>query len=236
MKYKHYSPSAPVTLLELPHLPSSPSSAPSPAVNGHASHHTSVDCASSNKCSGRAGSGAAASSSASAENGATNGATAAAPQQHAAGNQLRSALRAAADEEAAQLLQAGGALRVVLLRTSLPPGHAPGWLRPPAPPLGSAAAAAGAANGAALNGALHGAPVPLSPDPCRPASPQLLEYCLGSLEQPALVARELFGALRAADEAGADAIVVEGVGESHEGLAVMNRLRKAASRVVAVRL
>jgi hypothetical protein len=46
------------------------------------------------------------------------------------------------------------------------------------------------------------------------------------------VARELFGALRGLDEAGAGLIFVEGLPEVGLGLAVMNRLRKASSLIV----
>lgn len=61
---------------------------------------------------------------------------------------------------------------------------------------------------------------------------QLFEYFLGDMAQPSTVAKELFLALRLMDELGATAIVVEGVMEGEEGLAVMNRLRKAASSIV----
>ena len=61
---------------------------------------------------------------------------------------------------------------------------------------------------------------------------EVVEYVLGSLDNPATVARELFVALRLADELGVGAVVVEGVLDTDEGLAVMNRLRKAASSVV----
>ncbi len=48
------------------------------------------------------------------------------------------------------------------------------------------------------------------------------------------MARGLFAALRLADEMRVSAVVVEGVADRDEGAAVMNRLRKAASRVVQV--
>ena len=64
------------------------------------------------------------------------------------------------------------------------------------------------------------------------AGVMVLEFVLGSCEQPVVVARELFRALRMVDEAGVQAVVVEGVRDCDEGLAVMNRLRKAATRVV----
>lgn len=58
-------------------------------------------------------------------------------------------------------------------------------------------------------------------------------YNLGNMTSPAGVAHELFKALRAVDEIGLSAVVVEGVSDSHEGLAVMNRLSKAASSVIS---
>lgn len=45
------------------------------------------------------------------------------------------------------------------------------------------------------------------------------------------IQRNLFAALRAADKEGVDIIYVEGVGEEDEGLAIMNRLSKAASEI-----
>lgn len=48
------------------------------------------------------------------------------------------------------------------------------------------------------------------------------------------LARNLYGALRALDEAGVDVILAEGTGEEDLGLAVMNRLRRAAEKVIAV--
>ncbi|GLC38584.1 hypothetical protein PLESTB_001742000 [Pleodorina starrii] len=60
------------------------------------------------------------------------------------------------------------------------------------------------------------------------------EYVLGHVSRPAEVASELFAALRHMDEVGVAVIVVEGVRDTGAGVAVMNRLRKAASRVVAV--
>ena len=54
-----------------------------------------------------------------------------------------------------------------------------------------------------------------------------MEISLGG--SPSDVARGLFAALRQSDTIGVEAIVVEGVTEEREGMAVMNRLRKAAS-------
>ncbi|GFH21372.1 L-threonylcarbamoyladenylate synthase [Haematococcus lacustris] len=64
---------------------------------------------------------------------------------------------------------------------------------------------------------------------------EVVEYCLGDIAQPAVVAQHLFLALRRMDEEGVREVLVEGVQEGDEGLAVMNRLRKAATRVEAVR-
>jgi L-threonylcarbamoyladenylate synthase len=63
---------------------------------------------------------------------------------------------------------------------------------------------------------------------------RVVEYVMGSLGDAATVARELFRALRLADELKVAFVVVEGVREEAEGLAVMNRLRKAASQIVHI--
>jgi len=55
---------------------------------------------------------------------------------------------------------------------------------------------------------------------------------LGDGETPIDVAKGLFKALRELDEGGASLIVMEGIAETHEGVAVMNRIRKAASMTV----
>ncbi|KAJ3175839.1 hypothetical protein HDU87_005667 [Geranomyces variabilis] len=72
--------------------------------------------------------------------------------------------------------------------------------------------------------------VPAIPD--APLPPQTQEIELGTV--PAHVAQGLFAALRELEARGVAVILVEGVGEELEGLAVMNRIRKAASRVVTV--
>lgn len=54
----------------------------------------------------------------------------------------------------------------------------------------------------------------------------------GSLRDPESTARELFAALRRFDEAGATCIFAEAFAEEGIGLAVMNRLRKAAANTV----
>lgn len=51
---------------------------------------------------------------------------------------------------------------------------------------------------------------------------------------PALVSRNLFAGLRDMDIAEVEVILVEGIREEDEGLAVMNRLRKAASEEITV--
>ena len=61
----------------------------------------------------------------------------------------------------------------------------------------------------------------------------IIEHSLGV--DGAEISKELFGALRKLDEEDADVIYVEGIEEKDEGLAVMNRLGKAASVVVRCR-
>ncbi|RUS28381.1 DHBP synthase RibB-like alpha/beta domain-containing protein [Jimgerdemannia flammicorona] len=62
----------------------------------------------------------------------------------------------------------------------------------------------------------------------------VVEKFLGSALHPEQVAHELFKCLREMDAQGMDVILVEGISEDREGLAVMNRLRKAASRIVTM--
>ena len=66
------------------------------------------------------------------------------------------------------------------------------------------------------------------------SSDDMIELALGYWGDSESVARRLFSALRRADELQVAAIVVEGVAESGAGMAVMNRLRKAASRIVTI--
>jgi L-threonylcarbamoyladenylate synthase len=49
---------------------------------------------------------------------------------------------------------------------------------------------------------------------------------------PIAVAHGLFHALRKLDNQGAEIVIVEGISEENQGLAVMNRLRKAASEII----
>ena len=109
--------------------------------------------------------------------------------------------------------------RVALLRTTAPPGT----------PSGLVAVASG---GLLAAGMVAGSGQAPDLDPSDLGPHRVIEYVLGCLGDSGSVARELFAALRLADELGVAAVVVEGVGEEDEGMAVMNRLRKAASRVV----
>ncbi|KAG9118507.1 hypothetical protein FRC07_006948, partial [Ceratobasidium sp. 392] len=53
-------------------------------------------------------------------------------------------------------------------------------------------------------------------------------HSLGSSQEPAQAGRNLFDGLISLERAGVDGIFVEAVDETREGLAVMNRVRKAA--------
>lgn len=55
---------------------------------------------------------------------------------------------------------------------------------------------------------------------------------LSNENSPSFVAKGLFSALRELDALGVSLIIMEGISESNEGLAVMNRIEKAASIVV----
>ena len=55
---------------------------------------------------------------------------------------------------------------------------------------------------------------------------------MGSQKDPKTVARRLYGALRRLDSEAVDVIIAEGLVEVEMGRALMNRLRKAASRVI----
>lgn len=141
---------------------------------------------------------------------------------------------AATAQAAVGELQRAGRRRVALLRTTLAVGTPPGWL----PPAGGAPAAT--TNGSCTDNSVMQLVQPGGGDISADESPvagdagdasAVLQYCLGPMGCPGQVARVLFAGLRDAEAAGVDAIVVEGVGEGGEGLAVMNRLRKAASSV-----
>jgi L-threonylcarbamoyladenylate synthase len=133
------------------------------------------------------------------------------PEEKGGGGGAAAAVAAAA-AAAARELAAGGAQRVALLRTTLPAGAPLGWQ---ARGGGEASRGGGESGGSGSGESSRGGAV--------------LEYCLGPMAAPSEVARRLFAALRDAEDAGAAAIVVEGVPDAGEGAAVMNRLRKAAS-------
>lgn len=57
-------------------------------------------------------------------------------------------------------------------------------------------------------------------------------HYLGDVDHPDVVAQGIFAALRELDSQKVDIIMIEGISEKNEGLAVMNRMRKAASEVV----
>ncbi|KAI8466618.1 MAG: DHBP synthase RibB-like alpha/beta domain-containing protein [Monoraphidium minutum] len=131
---------------------------------------------------------------------------------------------AAAAAAAAGALRAGGRPRVALLRTTLPEGTPAGWV--------AAAGGGWRQAGGPAAGALDGSGGGGGEEREGSGGGGVEQYCLGPLAAPSEVARRLFAGLRDAEAAGASAIVVEGVAEGGEGLAVMNRLRKAASEVV----
>lgn len=57
-------------------------------------------------------------------------------------------------------------------------------------------------------------------------------YALGSIAEPSITAQRLFDGLLTLDEDGVDVILIEEVAEDREGLAIMNRVKKAASESV----
>ncbi len=61
---------------------------------------------------------------------------------------------------------------------------------------------------------------------------KVISFPLGHFKKPETVAKGLFAALRDLDNQGAQVILMEGISEDHEGLAVMNRIRKASSEIV----
>ena len=63
-----------------------------------------------------------------------------------------------------------------------------------------------------------------------------IRRALGDLGEPSVTARVLFDGLISLDQEGVDVILVEGIEETREGLAVMNRVRKAACETVWVRV
>ncbi|CAE6432474.1 unnamed protein product [Rhizoctonia solani] len=69
-----------------------------------------------------------------------------------------------------------------------------------------------------------------------PPTVALIHHSLGSIHEPAQAARNLFHGLISLEQDGAETIFVEAVDETKEGLAVMNRVRKAALHTRQVRL
>lgn len=62
--------------------------------------------------------------------------------------------------------------------------------------------------------------------------PSWHRFSLGPMSNPSLTARRLFDGLLSLEAEGVDFILIEEIAESHEGLAVMNRVRKAAGETV----
>ncbi|KAI8345177.1 DHBP synthase RibB-like alpha/beta domain-containing protein [Mortierella sp. GBAus27b] len=62
----------------------------------------------------------------------------------------------------------------------------------------------------------------------------VIEFPLGQGSRPDDVARELFRGLRHLDVMNVDCIFVEGISDQDEGLAVMDRVHKAASRTISL--
>ena len=59
---------------------------------------------------------------------------------------------------------------------------------------------------------------------------------MGKASEPPVIAQRLFDGFLTLDREGVDAILIEGVAEEEEGLAIMNRVRKAAGETVWVSL
>ncbi|KAG8791659.1 hypothetical protein FRC12_008505 [Ceratobasidium sp. 428] len=66
------------------------------------------------------------------------------------------------------------------------------------------------------------------PDTPTASACTFVHHSLGSSQEPAQAGRNLFDGLISLEQAGVDGIFVEAVDETREGLAVMNRVRKAA--------
>ena len=65
-----------------------------------------------------------------------------------------------------------------------------------------------------------------------PTTQPLIEKLGSDGTNPVAIAHGLFNALRELDNQGAEIVIVEGISEENQGLAVMNRLRKAASEIM----
>jgi L-threonylcarbamoyladenylate synthase len=63
-----------------------------------------------------------------------------------------------------------------------------------------------------------------------------LRYPLGPLAEPNVIARNLFDGLLSLENGGVQLIFIEEIDEAREGLAVMNRVRKASSDSLRIKL
>ena len=186
MKYRHYSPDAPVILID-------------PAGWR--------DCEGGSRSTGSTGSSG------------SSGYTI------VDGDLMAEAVRTSALSEVRQLVASLGASggRVALLRTTAALGTVVGLVSCDNTADGDDDGTSG------VSTASRGTSVSVSS-----SSVEVVEFVLGCRGDSESVARELFSALRGMDELRVAAIVVEGVAEEGAGMAVMNRLRKAASRVVTL--
>jgi L-threonylcarbamoyladenylate synthase len=116
---------------------------------------------------------------------------------------------------------------VTLLHTSSPPPH--GAAREPA---GRYFASLGAGGGGppARVGVLAPADSRLWAHVRDAEGVVWVPFELGELADPAVTAQRLFDGLLTLEGEGVDAIVVEEVSEEREGLAIMNRVKKAAGK------
>lgn len=64
---------------------------------------------------------------------------------------------------------------------------------------------------------------------------EFYHFALGSVTDPSTTAQRLFDGFLTLDKEGVDLIVIEEVEEDREGLAIMNRVRKAATESLWLR-
>lgn len=62
--------------------------------------------------------------------------------------------------------------------------------------------------------------------------PNISFKTIGSTDRPDIVAKNLFSSFREFDECGVSIVILEGISEANEGMAVMNRARKAATEIL----
>ncbi|PNH10570.1 tRNA threonylcarbamoyladenosine biosynthesis protein sua5 [Tetrabaena socialis] len=238
MKYRHYSPVAPVWLLDPGAAPAAGSGGAAGAARGAGAAGAGADA--DELLAARLQRGvaallaelAAADAAVAAELSGAAAASAGRGAEAAASGGLAPAAAVAAglapghaSEEQQQQAGAGRAGgRVGVLRTSME-GLQPG---PQAEPAQEPVAARPGAQALGPHAPAHGEA------PAHQRAAPHLEYVLAHVSQPAEVASQLFAGLRYMDEQGVATIVVEGLRDEGVGAAVMNRLRKAASRVVPV--